>query len=238
MSGEVDACGYNCALRNQRRGSGATCQQNDSQATEYCQITLHRCWHQSTDHVDKRWYTIALTNARRYMLADQENLHMKSFRKAIVAMSLTLLLPLAVSAQSLSDLKDMSPEDRRAAYENMSDEERTAIRDQRRATYDAMSEEERQAMRKERSAGRDGRDRDARHERWESMSEEERTAAREKHRAKKDERRQRWESMSDEERAAAREKRGSREGQRKRDHAGQGGHDGQHGQYGSRGDRR
>ena len=124
-------------------------------------------------------------NARRYLLAVQEDLHMQSFQKAIVAMSLSLLLPLAVSAQSLSDLKEMSPEDRRAAYESMSDEQRTAIQDQRRAEYDSMPEEERQAMREKRSANRDGSDREARRERWESMSEEERAGAREKHRGKK-----------------------------------------------------
>ena len=192
-------------------------------------MTLNKCWHESTDQVDRRWYTIALRNARRYLLAAQENLHMQSLQKIIVAISLTLLLPLAVSAQSLSDLKEMSPEDRRAAYENLSDEQRTVIRDQRRAEHDSMSEEDRQAMREKRSANRDGRDREANRERWESMSEEERTAAREKHRAKKDERRQRWESMSDEERDAARERRGSGEGQRQKDHSGQRGQNGGHG---------
>ena len=149
---------------------------------------------------------------------------MQSFRKAIVAISLTLLLPVAASAQSLSDLKEMSPEDRRAAYENMSDEERTAILDQRRAEYDSLSEEEQQTMRKDYAAKRE--------ERWDSMSEEEREAAREKRQARREENRQRWESLSEEERAAIREKHPKRDGQRKKGQAGQ------HGQKDQNGDRK
>ncbi len=149
---------------------------------------------------------------------------MHPYRKAIIAISLTVLLPLAASAQSLSDFKEMSPDDRRAAYENLSDEERTAIRDQRRAQYDSMSEDERQAMREKRAGKRD--------ERWDSMSEEEREVARTKRQAQKEERRQRWDSMSEEERAAAREKHPQRDGQHKK---GQGG---QHGQKDQGGDRK
>lgn len=143
---------------------------------------------------------------------------MHPYRKTIVAISLALLVPLAASAQSLSDLKEMSHDDRRAAYERMSEEERSAIRDQRRSEYDSMSEEEREAMRKKRAGQRD--------ERWESMSEEERNAAREK-------RHSRWESMSEEERAVARERRGDYEGHRKghgkHDHANKGGKTGDNG---------
>ena len=149
---------------------------------------------------------------------------MHPYRRAIVAISLTVLLPLAASAQSLSDLKEMSPEDRRAAYENLSDEERTAIRDQRRAEYDSMSEEERQAVREKRAGQRD--------KRWDSMSEEEREAARQKREVRREENRQRWESLSEEERAAIREKNPQRDGQREKGQAGQ------HGQKDQTGDRK
>ncbi len=101
---------------------------------------------------------------------------MRTIRGKFVALSIALLLPLAVSAQSFDDIKEMSPEDRRAYIEGLSDEDRSALREERRAKFDSMSDEERQAMREKRRAGSDER-----RARWESMSDEERTAARERH---------------------------------------------------------
>jgi len=136
--------------------------------------------------------------------------------------SLSLLLPLAASAQSLSDVQAMSKEDRRNYIESMSEDERSAMRDKWRAEYDQLSDEQKAAIRGQRSGNRNGKgrggDREAMQQRWDSMSEEERTAARDKFRANGEKRRAHWESMSEEERAAAREKRGAGKGQR---HGGQ-----------------
>jgi len=147
---------------------------------------------------------------------------MRTIRKILVASSLSLLLPFAASAQSLSDVQAMSKEDRRTYIESMSEDERTAMQGKWRAEFEALPEEQKAAIREQRHGNRDGanrgRDREAMQQRWESMSEEERTAARAEFRAKGDKRRAKWESMSEEERAAARGKRGEHKGQR------QGGH--------------
>lgn len=98
--------------------------------------------------------------------------------------ALTLLLPLAASAQSFEEIRDLSPEDRKAYMESMSDEERTAMREKWHAEYENLTDEEKQALRKERGANREARRAEMR-ERWASMSEEERAAAREKRHDKK-----------------------------------------------------
>ena len=131
---------------------------------------------------------------------------MHTIRKILLVSCAFLLIPFAASAQSMDDIKEMSPEDRRAYVEGLSEEERTALREKRRAEFESLSDEEKQAMREKRAGHRDGRNREAMRERWESMSEEERAAAKD--------RRERWKSMSEEERAAAREKRGQHKGQR------------------------
>jgi hypothetical protein len=151
-----------------------------------------------------------------------ENLHMRTIRKTLMACSLSLLLPFAASAQSLSEVQAMSKEDRRNYIESMSEDERAAMRDKWRAEYEQLPDEQKAAIRAQRQGGRDGqnrgRDRQAMQQRWDSMSEEERTAAKEKVRAKSEQRRAKWDAMSEEERAAAREKRGGQKG------PGQGGH--------------
>jgi hypothetical protein len=118
-----------------------------------------------------------------------------------------MLVPLGLQAQSLSDFQNLTPEERRAYWDGMSEQERQAKRDQWHAERQAMSDEERNAMREKMRARRD------------SMSDEERRAAREQmrvhrdsmsdeqRRAMREERRSRWEGMSDEERAAVRERR-------------------------------
>ena len=77
-----------------------------------------------------------------------------------------LMLPLGLQAQSLTDFQDLSPEEQRAYWDSMSDEERNAKREQWRAERDAMSEEDRAAMREQMRARRD------------AMSDEERAAMR------------------------------------------------------------
>jgi hypothetical protein len=153
---------------------------------------------------------------------------MCTIQKILLVSSLSLLLPFAASAQSVSDVQALSPEDRRTYMESMSDDERNAMREKWRAEYDQLPEDQKMAMREQRAANRDGsgRDREAMKQRWDAMSEEERAAAKDRRRAQDDKRRQRWESMSEEERAAMREKRGGHKGQRqngqRKDHAGRG----------------
>jgi len=122
----------------------------------------------------------------------------------------------SASAQSVNELMDLSPEDRKAYMESMSDDERAAMREKWRGEMQNMSEEERQAVREKRgaAAGQGGqrRNKEAMRERWESMSEEERAAAKEKRATRKQERKARWDAMSEEERTAAREKRQQRKG--------------------------
>ncbi len=93
------------------------------------------------------------------------------------------LLTAPVSAQSVTDLQDMTPEDRRAYLESMSDDERNAMREKWRNEVENMSEEERQAMREKRRA-KGEKNREHARERWQSMSEEERAVAREKRKEK------------------------------------------------------
>ena len=96
-----------------------------------------------------------------------------------------MLVPLGLQAQSLSDLQNMTPEERHTYLDSMSEQERQAKREQWRAEREAMSEQERAAMREQMRAQR------------ESMSDEERQAMRDRMRAH-------WDGMSEAERAAAR----------------------------------
>lgn len=150
---------------------------------------------------------------------------MKNLRIILIATGLAVLLPISGYTQSVSEIKDLSPEDRRAYMESMSPDERAAMREKWRGELDAMSDEERAAVREKMAANRPEGAREMRHERndqrrekWDSMSEEERAAARKKRQENKALRREKWESMSDEERAAARGK------MRDRKHGGNKGH--------------
>ena len=60
-----------------------------------------------------------------------------------------LMLPFAVQAQSLGELQDLSPEERRAYWESMSEDERAAKREQLRAEREAMTPEQREQMREQ-----------------------------------------------------------------------------------------
>jgi hypothetical protein len=147
----------------------------------------------------------------------------------VILASAILAVPLALQAQSLSEFHDLSPEDKRAYWDSMSEQERQAKREQWRQERDAMSDEDRAAMHAERMARREEmrtrwgsmseteRDairaaRQARHEEqraaWDALSAEEKQAKREAMRAPREQRRTMWDSMSPEERAAVRERRG------------------------------
>ena len=143
---------------------------------------------------------------------------MKKFRLMIMMSGLALLLPVSGIAQSVSDISELSPEDRRAYMQSMSDEESQAKREQWRAEMDAMPEADRKVMREKMAAGRPQRgdgDRAAMRERWESMSDEERAAAKAERKERKAQRRETWNAMTDEERAAARQKFGNKKGRGK-----------------------
>jgi len=131
---------------------------------------------------------------------------MKFVSLSSIAVAATLLLPVAAAAQSLSELQDLSPEDRRAYMDAMSPEEREAKRAELKTERDAMTPEQREAMRAERRA------------QWDSLSDEEREARREQMRGRRAEMKERYESMSPEEREAARQARGDL-GDRKPRHA-------------------
>jgi hypothetical protein len=144
---------------------------------------------------------------------------MRSIRKLLMAAGLCLLLPVAASAQSLSDVQAMSKEDRRNYIESMSEDERSAMRSKWRAEFEQLPEEQKAAIRAQRGGNRDGKgrtgDREAMQQRWDAMSEEERTEMAERRRANQEKRRAEWDAMSEEERAAVRENRGKKNGQRK-----------------------
>lgn len=136
---------------------------------------------------------------------------MQTLRLILTVAGAALALPLAVAAQSVDDLKDMSPQERRDYVEGLSAEEREALRAERRAQWESMSDEERAAAGDRKRAHR-AEHRAAMHEHWQSLSAEEREAALQKHRERVEQRRQHWDSMSREDKAAAR--------QRFRDHRG------------------
>ena len=108
---------------------------------------------------------------------------LRSLLPIITASGLALLIPNAGLTQTPEGLEDMTPEQRRAYVQGLSDEERQALREQRRAQWDAMSNEERQSARQRRSERRNA-DREAMRQKWHSMSEEERDAARAQRKAR------------------------------------------------------
>ena len=85
----------------------------------------------------------------------------------IAALFTALVVSIPAFAEDPKDLKDMTPAERRAHMESLSDEERQALREkrkarmeQRRAEWEAMTPEEREAKmaeRKEKGKGRRGR---------------------------------------------------------------------------------
>lgn len=123
-----------------------------------------------------------------------EETMMTTLRLIPAMTALALLLPATGATQTIDDLQGLSPEDRRAYVQSLSEEERKALAEQRRERWQSMSEEEREAAREQRR------------ERWESLSDEEKAAMREQRREKRAQRREAWKGMSDEERAAARQK--------------------------------
>lgn len=136
---------------------------------------------------------------------------MQTLRLIFTVAAAALVLPLVATAQSVDELGDMSPQERRAYVDSLSAEEREALRTQRRAHWEAMSDEERAAARERKRTHR-AEHRAAMREHWQSLSEEERAAARQQHRERVEQRRQHWDGMTDEDKAAAR--------QRFRDHRG------------------
>jgi hypothetical protein len=134
---------------------------------------------------------------------------MSTIQKILILSCLSLIAPSAVVAQSLNELQALSPEDRRAYFESMSEDERTAMSGKWRTEFDSLPDEQKQAIRDQRArefGGRSrNRDRAAMQDRWETMSEQERVVARERRQEMKQRRNERWESMSEDERAAARE---------------------------------
>ncbi len=132
--------------------------------------------------------------------------HPSSHRSIAAALSAMLFtLPLAPLAQSLTEFHNMTPDEKRAYIDSLSEQERVAKREQWRAERDAMSDEERAAMHAERMAKREEM-----RAHWNALSDEVKQAKREAMRAHREERRALWESMSPEERAAMRDRHGGR----------------------------
>ncbi|MEM8815656.1 MAG: hypothetical protein AAGE85_07495 [Pseudomonadota bacterium] len=113
------------------------------------------------------------------------------------------LFSAGAGAQTLGDMRDLAPEERKAYWESLSEEERSAQREAWRLERDSMSTEERQALAEQKRA-------EAR-ERWDTMTPEEQAAARENRKARTEQRREkqreRWAAMSPEEQEEARENR-------------------------------
>lgn len=106
---------------------------------------------------------------------------------------IALSLPAMTSAQTLEELGSLGPEERRAYWQSLSEDEREAKVAEWRAGLDAMSPEQKDAMRAMLMARREEL-----RARWDEMSEEEREATRARMR-------ERAEKMSPEEREAMRE---------------------------------
>ena len=91
---------------------------------------------------------------------------MRTIQEILLVSSLSLLLPFAALAQSISDVQALSPEDRREYMESMSDDERNAMREKWRAEYEQLPDDQKMAIREQRAANRGGknrgRDRDTR----------------------------------------------------------------------------
>ena len=143
---------------------------------------------------------------------------MRGLNKISALVMAIAILPCSAFAQSIQDIQALSPEDRKAYMQSMSEDERAAMKQKWRAEYAALPAAEQQAMRDQRRANGDrrGKDREAMREQMASLSPEERETAKTEMRAKKDakreERRARWDAMSEEERAAVVDRRKNREG--------------------------
>jgi hypothetical protein len=141
---------------------------------------------------------------------------MQRLRLIIAAAGLALLMPLGSLAQAPDAPEDMTPEQRRAYMQGLTEPERQALREQKRAQWEAMSDEERRLARRQKSEQRDKK-RAAMREHWQSLSEEEREAARQQHREQAEKYRDTWNNMTDEQKSAARQhmRGGNRDKQRK-----------------------
>ena len=71
---------------------------------------------------------------------------MHTIHKFLLVGGLGLLLPFGASAQSITDLEELSPEDRRNYMESMSPEEREGMREKWRSEYENLSDEDKQAF--------------------------------------------------------------------------------------------
>ena len=127
----------------------------------------------------------------------------------LAAVGVSLMMPLGADDA-------LTPDEKRAQWESMSQEERRALMEERRAEFEAMTPEEQEAARREHRAMREER-----RARFESLSPEEKQAIREQRRA-------RWEAMTPEQRADARQHMQRRAG----DHPGRGHRGGQRGSKG------
>jgi hypothetical protein len=77
---------------------------------------------------------------------------MQKLRLILLASGLALILPVSGHAQSVSDLENLSPEDRRAYIESMSPDERAAMREKWHSERASMTKAERAAKKAERRA--------------------------------------------------------------------------------------
>jgi Spy/CpxP family protein refolding chaperone len=130
---------------------------------------------------------------------------------------LVLSLPFMAGAQTLEELGALDPEERRAFWQGLSEEEREAKVAEWRAKLDSMSPEQKDAMREMLAARREEL-----RARWDEMSPEEREALRarmreraekmspEEREAMRDLMREHREALTPEERKALREKRRQR----------------------------
>lgn len=185
--------------RFQRRGAGAARQRKD------CEDGDNDFAHRPSfpQNVVNEYRRVALDTAEAgktgALLCTKEE-SMNTRRLTALVAGFALLAPAVSMAQSIDELREMSPEERHEYIQSLSQEERQALAEQRRERWEAMTPEERDAARKQREENRA-----AMREHWESLSEEERAAAREQRRERMEQRRETWENMSDEEKAAARQ---------------------------------
>ena len=110
---------------------------------------------------------------------------MSRIRLFIAAVTALLLLPMGATAQSLDELRDMSPAERQAYVQSLSPEERETLRAAMKERWESMSEEEREAIREKRREMKAKR-----REAWNNMSDEEKAAARAKMRERRAEMRE------------------------------------------------
>lgn len=127
--------------------------------------------------VNGLYQPIAVERVRYSIALIPERFIMRSLSRLLLLSMLTFALQSTVFAQSLDDLRNMTPEDRRAYLRSMSDDERSAMREKWHAEYEILSDDEKRAIRIERH--------EARLARSITMSAEERVALRERWRNRK-----------------------------------------------------